>query len=96
MYEILLTPNAEIDLETFAVYEQRVIVDAMEAHLAAEPFRETKRRKQLRSNPLAPWELRVGNYRVFYTVDTPWTVKVLAIGVKRHNDLYIRGMRVEL
>jgi len=57
---------------------------------------ETKRRKQLRPNPIAPWELRIGDYRVFYEVPEAGVVRVLAVGDKRHNELFIRGRRVEI
>jgi mRNA interferase RelE/StbE len=45
---------------------------------------------------LAPWELRLGKYRVFYEVVEGSKVRVVAIGHKEHNDLFIRGGRVEL
>lgn len=45
---------------------------------------ETRNRKPLRPNPIAPWELRVGNLRVFYDVydDPEPTVYIHSIGVK--------------
>ena len=57
---------------------------------------ETRNRKRLRPNPIAPWELRVREMRVFYEVDEPGVVTVLAIGMKRGNRLYIEGEEVEL
>ena len=56
---------------------------------------ESSRRKQLRPNELAPWELRAGKYRVFYELGAG-EVKVVAIGYKEHNELLIRGRKVEL
>jgi hypothetical protein len=56
----------------------------------------SRRRKRLSTNPLAPWELRVGDHRAFYEVGADATVVVLAVGVKQHNDLWIRGRRVML
>ena len=47
-------------------------------------------------HPIAPWELRVGNYRVFYELAAEACVKVVAVGYKEHNDLFIRGKAVEL
>ena len=96
MTAVLLTPSAELDLATFTAYERRLLVDAMEEYLTHDPFTVNKRRKRLQPNPLAPWELRIGNYRVFYVDEAPRLVKVVAIGVKHHNRLYIRGVRVEL
>jgi len=60
-------------------------------------IKETKNRKKLRANPVAPWELRIGNYRIFYEVDND-SVKVIiiSVGAKEHNILFIRGKRVKI
>ena len=52
----------------------------------------------MRPNPLAPWELRVGELRVYYDVqETPiQKVMVLAVGIKRRNRVVIGGEEVEL
>jgi mRNA interferase RelE/StbE len=61
-------------------------------------LRETRNRKQLRPNPLAPWELRVGAYRVFYEVDAiePDLVNVLAIGIKKGNRLIVGSKEIHI
>ncbi len=66
--------------------------------MSHEPLVETHRRKRLRPNPVAPWELRVRHMRVFYDVsqgDNP-VVSILAIGVKRGNTLFIEGQEIKL
>jgi len=52
----------------------------------------------LRPNPVAPWELRVGDLRIFYEVsaETPPTVDILAVGRKDGNILRIAGEEIEL
>ena len=52
----------------------------------------------MRPNPLAPWELRVGDMRVYYEVDegTPASVSVVAVGVKTGNTLRIGGEVVQI
>jgi mRNA-degrading endonuclease RelE of RelBE toxin-antitoxin system len=51
----------------------------------------------LEDNPLAPWELRVGDFRVFYDVDRESEkVAVVAIGWKSHNRLRIGGEEIEI
>jgi mRNA-degrading endonuclease RelE of RelBE toxin-antitoxin system len=40
--------------------------------------------------------LRVGKFRVFYELEEPTTVKIVAVGHKEHNDLFVRGKRIEL
>lgn len=95
-FEVEFTPGAEEDLDYYAQYVQRIIVKAILVHLQFDANVPTKRRKQLRPNPLAPWELRVSEYRVFYEIQEDMKVKVVAIGHKEHNDLFIRGKKAEI
>jgi len=76
--------------------DQRVILDGIARFLTVDAHVATTRRKRLRPNPVAPWELRLGDYRVFYEVAEPGVVRVLAVGHKTHNDLLIRGRRIEI
>jgi mRNA-degrading endonuclease RelE of RelBE toxin-antitoxin system len=46
-----------------------VVIDAVASRLAHQPEKPTRQRKKLEDNELAPWELRVGDFRVFYDVD---------------------------
>lgn len=63
------------ELRRFRVFEQRTIVDEINAQLAHEPTKETRNRKCLLG--LTPgfehrpplWELRIGDVRVFFDVD---------------------------
>ena len=71
-------------------------MDAIRLHLQIYANAPSKRRKQLAENLIAPWELRVGKYRVFYQLENGAIVKIVAVGYKEHNDLFIRGERVEL
>ena len=66
--------------------------------LAYEPLKETRNRKPLRPNPIAPWELRVGDLRVFYEASGTDTgvVRVLAVGRKRRSVLTIGGKEIRL
>ncbi len=95
-FEVKLVPSADADLDFYPAREQRVILDAIEEFLEVDADVETKRRKQLRPNPLAPWELKAGDYRVFYEIRVERLVRVLAVGHKVHNELFIRGQKVEL
>lgn len=70
---------------------------AIEKRLTIEPPRQTRNRKPLLPNPIAPWELRVKDMRVFYDVSSgKKLVSVLAIGTKRGNTLYIEGTEIRL
>lgn len=94
-FQVEFTPSAGADLTYFKAADQRAITQAIRVHLSIEAHIETRRRKRLNANPVAPWELRVGDHRVFYEIEGT-TVTILAIGVKQHNDLFIRGRKVEL
>jgi mRNA-degrading endonuclease RelE of RelBE toxin-antitoxin system len=95
-FRIDFTPSAEADLAHFRAVDQRVIVEAIRVHLTIDADIESRRRKRLTANPVAPWELRVGDHPVFYEIAEDATVTILAIGVKEHNDLFIRGKKAEL
>jgi hypothetical protein len=73
-------------------------LDAVDEQLAHQPTVETRNRKPMRPNPVAPWELRVGDLRVYYEVsDTPEPVVLIrAIGVKEHNVVRIGGEEITL
>ena len=75
MYELRFATGAEDDLRTIRVYDQRRILDSIEAQLWNQPTVPTRNRKILidltptwEANPPV-WELRIGAYRVFYDVD---------------------------
>jgi len=49
-----------------------LVFDTVDRQLAYQPTTETRNRKPMRPNLLAPWELRIGNVRVYYDVaETP-------------------------
>lgn len=75
MFAILYDEAAEQDLRAFRVYEARRILDEIDAQLTKEPSSRSRRRKLL--DGLVPpwdsvrpvWQLRVGDFRVFYDVE---------------------------
>ena len=95
-FEVKFVPSAEEDLAYYRKNAQCIVYTAISNFLQTDPDVVTNKRKQLRANPLAPWELRVGDYRVFYEIFEETTVRILAVGHKEHNDLFIRGRRVEI
>ena len=84
-------------LKALKPFEQKLLLDGIDLHLTREPDLATRNRKQLRPNPLADWELRVGTFRVFYTIENSVVlVTVVAIGRKDHNTLVIEGEEFQL
>jgi mRNA-degrading endonuclease RelE of RelBE toxin-antitoxin system len=96
-FAIELSPHAHDHLKRLRKRDHRIIVDAIAVHLTHQPDQPTRHHKTLEDNPLAPWELRVGNFRVFYDVDRESeTVVVVAIGQKIRNRLRIGDEEIEL
>jgi len=52
----------------------------------------------MRPNPLAPWELRIAELRVYDDIEQEpqQAVSVRAVGVKRGNCVHIAGEVIEL
>ena len=97
MYNIEFEPSAQEDLKSLRKFEQQQVVDSIETQLRHEPTIETRNRKRLRPNGIAAFELRVGQFRVFYNVDEKaWIVRIEAVGFKIGNLLFIRGESREL
>ena len=97
MFRIEITPAAVDDLRGLRTYDQKAILDAIEDQLLHEPGRMTRNRKKLRPNELAEWELRVKHFRVFYDADEiSQEVRIVAVGMKRGNTLYIHGEEFQL
>ncbi|MDM8550192.1 hypothetical protein QUF72_08950 [Desulfobacterales bacterium HSG2] len=96
-YKIRITEDAKNDLSFFKAYERKIILTAIKEQLSYEPLKETRNRKRLRDNPIAPWELKSGKYRIFYGVNNDIvTVTVISVGMKKHNILYIMGKEVKI
>ena len=85
-------------MEHLSAQQRSTVIDAIQTHLVHEPLKETRNRKPLRPNPIAPWELRIGALRVFYEAPTepPNTVNILAVGIKARNKLLIAGQEIAL
>jgi len=68
-----------------------MVVDTVDRQLLDQPTLETRNRKPMRPNPVAPWELRIGSLRVYYEVEEQPSPKVtiLAVGVKERNQVRI-------
>ncbi len=96
-YVIEISEDAERHLANLPARDRRMVLDSIEVQLSHEPTTPTKHRKLLRPNPIAAWELRVGEFRVFYNVQQEHIlVIVVAVGQKVHNQLTIDGKVIQL
>ena len=101
LYRIEFAACVKEHVMALTVPQRRIALDAIERRLSQEPLVETRNRKPLRPNPIAPWELRVGGIRVFYEVEAGETgeasiVRILAVGIKKGNNLRIAGQEMKI
>jgi mRNA-degrading endonuclease RelE of RelBE toxin-antitoxin system len=80
VFEIRFAESVEDDLRKIKVYHRNRTLDSTEEQLNHEPETATRNRKLLENltppwQTVAPvWELRVGEYRVFYDVSVTESV----------------------
>lgn len=96
-YRIEYSPHTISHLQALTARQRSLVLDAVEEQLSHQPTVETRNRKPMRPNPLAPWELRVEECRVYYDVgEAPeQVVMVLAVGVKDRAQIIIGGEELE-
>jgi mRNA-degrading endonuclease RelE of RelBE toxin-antitoxin system len=97
-YQIDYSPEAEGHLRFLTARQRAIVFDTIDEQLAHQPAVETRNRKPMRPNPLAPWELRIDDLRVYYDVqEVPeQRVTIVAIGIKDRNCISIGGEEIEL
>jgi mRNA-degrading endonuclease RelE of RelBE toxin-antitoxin system len=100
-FELVYAPQVKHHLRAVELEYYALIRREIEAQLQFEPDVEKRNRKPLK-RPVAfeaEWEIRFGpnnRFRVFYEVGRKkGTVRVLAIGVKQRERLFIGGEEVE-
>ena len=87
LFPIVFAEGVKKDLEALRAYDRRLLLDAIERHLAPAPNVVTKQRKLLHSlvppfEAILPiWQLRVGVFRVFYDVSA------------EERQVYVRAVR---
>ena len=97
-YEIEYSPEAEEHLRALTARQRKIVLDEVDQQLIDQPTVETRNRKLMRPNPLAPWELRLDDLRVYYDVEEEPKprVHIRAVGLKDRNRLIIGGEEIEL
>ena len=97
-YVIEYSPEAKDHLRQLTARQQETVLDTVDRQLVNEAEVETRNRKPMRPNPVAPWELRIGDLRVYYEVkrEPKPTVTILAVGIKERNQVRIGGEIIKL
>jgi mRNA interferase RelE/StbE len=93
-YEIILKPAAIRDLDSLRRYDATAITDGIERFLTSEPKRQSKSRiKRLRGVRDPDYRLRIGDFRIFYTVnEQEEQVIVLRVMHKRQTEDYYKEL----
>jgi mRNA-degrading endonuclease RelE of RelBE toxin-antitoxin system len=96
-FEIRYSQAALEHLKLLLKREQVTITDTVDRQLTESADVETRNRKRMRANPLASWELKIGNFRVYYDIEeAELTVVIIAIGIKDRDRVLIGGEEYEL
>jgi len=97
-YKVEFAESVEAHLRALTARDGATTLAAIERQLVHGPLAETRSRKSLRPNLIAPWGLRVGELRVFYEVvgSATGVVRVLAVGRKHRDVLTIGGEEMTL
>jgi mRNA-degrading endonuclease RelE of RelBE toxin-antitoxin system len=99
-YRIILEDAALEHLRSLSAGLRAKLAAALHSQLVHEPVVETRNRKRMdpdRRMYVAPWELRVGQLRVYYAVkEEAALVVVTKIGIKDRDRVIIGGERFEL
>ena len=89
-FQITITDLADSHLKALSAREQRTLESSILAKLQHQPSTPTKAIKRLRLNPLAEFELRVGDLRVLYNVEESEVI-LLVVERKVGNKLIVEG-----
>ena len=89
-FKISITEDADRQLRSLPVREQRVLEAAILSRLEHQPTTLTKAIERLRPTPFAEFELRAGDLRALYNVEGDEVV-ILVVGRKIGNKLIVEG-----
>lgn len=98
VYRIDYSRESIDHLRFLTARQRQMVLDVVDRQLKYQADVQTRNRKLMESNPVAVWELRIDNLRVYYDIeDEPELVVVIrAVGVKERNIVRIGGEEVEL
>lgn len=97
-FRIEYTPEAAGHLAGLTAHQSALVLDSVERKLKQQPTQTSRNRRLLRANPIAPWELRIGELRVYFDVmeEPAALVTVRAIGIKVRERVLIGGKEADL
>ena len=94
----MYSPAAEEHLRALTARRQAIVIDSVVRQLTHQPNVETRNRKRMRPNPVATWELRIQDLRVYYDYEEApnAVVHIRAVGEKWRDRVRIAGEEIQL
>lgn len=98
-YAIRVSDEAGKHMGRLTARQRSTLLDSVERQLRHQPTTPSRNRKPMdpdKRSLIAPWELRVGNLRVYYAVEEESsTVVIVAVGTKVREGVRIDGKDFE-
>ena len=96
-YVIEYSPPSREHLAALSAGQRATVLDEVGVQLLHQPTVVTRNRKPLQPNPLARFELRIADLRVYYEVDEERrVVEIRAVGIKDRDRVFIGGEEIYL
>jgi mRNA-degrading endonuclease RelE of RelBE toxin-antitoxin system len=96
-YVIEYSPPSREHLAALSARQRATVLDEVDVQLLHQPTVVTRNRKPLQPNPLARFELRIAELRVYYEVDEERrVVEIRAVGIKDRDRVFIGGEEIDL
>ena len=96
-YVIEYSPPSREHLAALSAGQRASVLDEVDVQLLHQPTVVTRNRKPLQPNPLARFELRIAELRVYYEVNEERRrVEIRAVGIKDRDRVFIGGEEIDL
>lgn len=96
-YRLVLSADARDHLRGLTARARATVLDQVDEQLMHQPTVRTRNRKPMEPNPMATWELRIGNHRVYYRLseEEEQIVELVGIGTKTRNRVRLGNEEVD-
>src|SRR5688572_25741604 len=99
-YRIIYSPETKDHFRYLSKRQAATVLDTVPRQLSHQPTVPTRNRKILRAGARYPFELRIGELRVYYDVkgdsESEQLVLIDAVGIKIREKVFIGGEEVDI
>jgi mRNA-degrading endonuclease RelE of RelBE toxin-antitoxin system len=96
-FKIKFSEDADRHLDHLRAYDRKWVVAEIKKQLTDQADQPSRNRKELKDHPLGGWEIRSGDWRIFYDVNGEAKQAVVtAIGKKMRERLMVEGKEFEV